>query len=226
MTHPDDWLDAPRWLQMWLWRQRRTRLAISAAIGVAAGLLTAFFASWVYAPAVGWDAMALIYTGTIWIGIWPRSAEATAVRVTKEDNSRATSDVLTLFAAVASLAAVGIVLVRAHHLHGADQIMLATLGLLSIAVSWLTVHTIFTLRYALLYYTEPVGGIDFNTPDELPTYRDFAYLAFTIGMTFQVSDTNLKSSVVRATALRHALLSYLFGSLILAAAVNIIAGLN
>src|SRR5271170_7966687 len=115
MTHEDDRLEAPRWLQMWLWRQRRTRLAISAVIGVGAGLLTAFFASWVYAPAVGWDAMALIYTGTIWFGIWPRSAEATAVRVTKEDNSRATSDVLTLFAAVASLAAVGIVLVRAHH---------------------------------------------------------------------------------------------------------------
>jgi uncharacterized membrane protein len=226
MTHPDEWLDMPRWLRMWLWRQRRTRLAISAVIGLGAGLLTAFLSSWVYAPAVGWDAMALVYTGTIWIGIWPRSAEATAVRVTKEDNSRATSDVLTLFAAVASLAAVGIVLVRAHDSHGAEQIMLATLGLASIAVSWLTVHTIFTLRYALLYYTEPVGGIDFNTPDELPTYRDFAYLAFTIGMTFQVSDTNLKSSVVRATALRHALLSYLFGSLILAAAVNIIAGLN
>ena len=226
MTHPDDWLDAPRWLRMWLLRQRRTRLAISAVIGVAAGVLTAAFASWVYAPAVGWDAMALVYTSTIWFGIWPRSAEATAVRVTREDNSRATSDVLTLFAAVASLAAVGIVLARAHDSHGAVQIMLATLGLLSIAVSWLTVHTIFTLRYALLYYTEPVGGIDFNTPDELPTYRDFAYLAFTIGMTFQVSDTNLKSSVVRATALRHALLSYLFGSLILAAAVNIIAGLN
>ncbi len=194
---------------MWLWRQRRTRLAISAGIGVAAGVLTAAFASWVYAPAVGWDAIALVYTSTIWFGIWPRSAEATAVRVTREDNSRATSDVLTLFAAVASLAAVGIVLVRAHDSHGAVQIMLATLGLVSIAVSWLTVHTIFTLRYALLYYTDPVGGIDFNTPDELPTYRDFAYLAFTIGMTFQVSDTNLKSSVVRATALRHGLL-YLF----------------
>jgi uncharacterized membrane protein len=226
MTHPDDLFDVPRWLERWLWRQRRTRLAISALIGVGAGVLTAVFASWVYAPAVGWDAMALVYTATIWLGIWPRSAEATAVRVTREDNSRATSDVLTLFAAVASLAAVGIVLVRAHDSHGAEQIMLATLGLASIAVSWLTVHTIFTLRYALLYYTEPVGGIDFNTPDELPTYRDFAYLAFTIGMTFQVSDTNLKSSVIRATALRHGLLSYLFGSLILAAAVNIIAGLG
>lgn len=92
-------------------------------------------------------------------------------------------------------------------------------------MSWLTVHTIFTLRYAVLYYAEPVGGVEFHM-DDLPSYRDFAYLAMTIGMTFQVSDTDLKSTAMRATALRHALLSYLFGSLILAAAVNLVAGLS
>jgi uncharacterized membrane protein len=225
MTMGHDRADMPQWLSGWLWRQRRTRLAISAAIGLAAGVVTALVGSWFYAPAIGWDATALVFTATVWLGIWPMSAESTGSRATREDPSRATSDVLTLCAAVASLAAVGIVLVRAHDAHGSNQIMLATLGLFSVAVSWLTVHTIFTLRYALLYYSEPVGGIDFNVP-ELPAYKDFAYLAFTIGMTFQVSDTNLKSSDIRATALRHGLLSYLFGSLILAAAVNIIAGLG
>ncbi len=225
MSIEDDRSDMPHWLARWLWRRRRTRLAVSAMIGVVAGVLTAVFGNWAYAPAIGWDAMALVFAATVWFGIWPMSADSTARRATREDPSQATSDVLTLCAAVASLAAVGIVLVRAHNAHGADQIMLAILGLLSIAVSWLTVHTIFTLRYALLYYTEPVGGVDFNVPDR-PSYQDFAYLAFTIGMTFQVSDTNLKSSDVRATALRHGLLSYLFGSLILASAVNIIAGLR
>jgi uncharacterized membrane protein len=61
--------------------------------------------------------------------------------------------------------------------------------------------------------------------DDPPRYADFAYLAFTIGMTFQVSDTDLKTTEIRATALRHALLSYLFGSVILAATINLIAGL-
>jgi uncharacterized membrane protein len=225
MATVNDPSDMPQWLARWLWRQRRTRLAVSAAIGLVAGVLTAVFGSWIYGPAIGWDAMALVFVSTVWLGIWPMSADFTAARATREDTSRTVSDVLTLCAAVASLAAVGIVLVRAHHSVGEKQIMLATLGLASIAVSWLTVHTIFTLRYALLYYTEPVGGIDFNVL-ELPTYKDFAYLAFTIGMTFQVSDTNLKNSAIRATALRHGLLSYLFGSLILAAAVNIIAGLG
>lgn len=59
-----------------------------------------------------------------------------------------------------------------------------------------------------------------------PRYLDFAYLAFTLGMTFQVSDTDLETTAIRATALRHALLSYLFGAVILAATINLIAGLG
>ena len=80
--------------------------------------------------------------------------------------------------------------------------MLAALGLLSVAVSWFTVHTIFALRYALLYYADPEGGVDFNQ-DEPPCYRDFAYLAMTVGTTFQVSDTDLHTTGIRVTVLRH-----------------------
>ncbi len=225
MSDDDDLPGRPQPLARWLWRRRRSRLAFSAAIGTLTGVLTAVFGNWFYAPALGWDVTALIFTATVWIGIWPLLPETTAARATREDPSRATSDILTLCASVASLAAVAIVLVRAHSSHGAEQFMLAALGLLSVAVSWFTVHTIFTLRYALLYYQPPVGGVSFNQ-DERPSYRDFAYVALTIGMTFQVSDTNLTSTDVRSAALRHALLSYMFGAIILAAAVNLIAGLG
>jgi uncharacterized membrane protein len=224
MSLEDDESEMPPWLSRWLWRQRRTRLAISAGVGLVAGVLTAVFGSWIYAPAVGWDATALLFTATVWLGIWPMSQKLTARRATREDDSRAAADILTLFAAVASLAGVAIVLVRAHHATGVDRGLLAGLGVLTVAVSWTTVHTIFTLRYAQLYYTEPVGGVDFK--GYLPAYRDFAYLAFTVGMTFQVADTDLNTPDMRATALRHALLSYLFGSIILATAVNLIAGLG
>ena len=86
------------------------------------------------------------------------------------------------------------------------------------------VHTVFTLRYARLYYTGTDGGVDFHQ-DDPPRDGDFAHLGFTIGMTFQVSDTDLTTTKVRVTALRHALLSYLFGAVILAATINLIAGL-
>jgi uncharacterized membrane protein len=225
MSDEDDLPGRPHRPAQWLWRRRRTRLAVSAAVGALTAALTGVFGDWFYAPALGWDVTALIFTATVWFAIWPLPPETTAARATSEDPSRATSDILTLCASVASLGAVGIVLVRAHSSHGAVQVMLAGLGLLSVAVSWFTVHTIFMLRYALLYYRPPVGGVSFNQ-DSRPCYRDFAYLALTIGMTFQVSDTDLTSTDVRGTALRHALLSYLFGAIILAAAVNLVAGLG
>ena len=214
-------------LSSWLWRRRRARLGMSALLGAVAAGLTVAFGNWLYAPTIGWDATAILFTTTVWLSIWPLSPATTSQRATREDPSRATSDILTLCACVASLAAVGVVLVAAHNARGVEQGMLASLGLVSVAASWLTVHTIFTLRYAQLYYLDPVGGVDFNQQEgEQPCYRDFAYLALTIGMTFQVSDTNLQRTNIRATALRHALLSYLFGSIVLATAINLIAGLG
>lgn len=201
------------------------RLAVSAGLGVAVAVLEGLFGKWADAPAVGWVAAALLYSASTWAVIWPMDPSQTADKARSEDPNRATSDVLMLSASVASLATVGMVLVSASSVHGATEDALAALALASIAVSWFTVHTIFALRYALLYYSDPEGGIDFNQ-DERPAFRDFCYLAMTLGMTFQVSDTALRSTALRATALKHALLSYLFGTVILAAAINLIAGLG
>jgi uncharacterized membrane protein len=93
---------------------------------------------------------------------------------------------------------------------------------LSVALSWAAVHTVFALRYAHLFYGHS-GGIDFGS--DAPDYRDFAYLAFTIGMTFQVSDTAIGSQEIRRTVLRHALLSYVFSVVIVATTINVIVGL-
>ena len=87
------------------------------------------------------------------------------------------------------------------------------------------VHTVFTLRYAHEYYRPPVGGIDFKSSDQPPDYRDFAYVAFTVGMTFQVSDTDVQDLIVRRTVLGHALLGYLFGAVIIAITINVVAQL-
>ena len=70
-------------------------------------------------------------------------------------------------------------------------------------------------------------GIAFadSAGQDRPTYRDFAYVAFTIGMTYQVSDTTVRDPRIRRTVLAHAALSYLFGVVIIGGAVNLIAGL-
>jgi uncharacterized membrane protein len=99
-----------------------------------------------------------------------------------------------------------------------------TLGLGSILLSWALIHTVFTLRYAHLYYDGEDGGITFR--GGAPEYSDFAYLAFTIGMTFQVSDTELETNLIRRAAVCHGLLSYLFSTGILAISINLVASLS
>jgi uncharacterized membrane protein len=208
-------------------RGRRTvaRLIVAFLAGIIAAVVASLLSGWQYVPAIAWDVTGAVFCALAWRAVWPMSAAATAERATEEDLSRASTDVFILAASVVSLVAVTLVLNAAHHAHGAARVELASIGLTTVAVSWFTVHTIFMLRYALLYYAEPAGGIDFGSADP-PSYRDFAYLALTLGMTFQVSDTALRSTALRATALRHALLSYLFGAIILAVAINLVAGLG
>lgn len=190
---------------------------------VVAGLSGSLWA-WRYAILLGWDAAAVTFSAWIWVVITPMDPTRTASHAGREDPARTNTDVLVLTACIASLVAVGVVLVDANSAHGTTRGLLAGLAVLSVSLSWLLVHTLFTLRYAMLYYSGSPGGIDFNQ-EEAPRYTDFAYLAFTLGMTFQVSDTNLTRHRIRATALRHALLSYLFGSVILATSVNLVVSL-
>jgi uncharacterized membrane protein len=97
-----------------------------------------------------------------------------------------------LIASVASLITVGIVLAEAQNAQGAARLLLVALGVASVVVAWLVVHTIFALRYAELYYSDKPGGVEFDGTPE-PSYQDFAYLAFTLGMTFQVSDNGAQA---------------------------------
>ncbi len=198
---------------------------MAASVGVVAAVLTIVLGNWRYAPSVGWAAAAASFCAWVWREIWPLPPSQVAARATAEDPNRALRELIVLTASVASLVALGLVLAFAHHSAGVTRALLALLAVVSVAVSWFAVHTIFTLRYARLYYGDPVGGIDFNQ-EERPVYPDFAYLALTIGMTFQVSDTSLLSSAARRIALQHALLSYLFGSIILATAINLIVSLG
>ena len=210
----------------WQGASSRTRLGVALVIGIAAAAASGAAGSWEYAPLAGWDVAALSYTGWLWLSVVAvMTAAQTATHATCEDPSRAATGVIVVVAAVASLAAVGFILIQATSAKGAGQDLLAGAGVLSVALSWFTVHTVFTLRYARLYYLGPDGGINFNQAAS-PRYLDFAYLAFTIGMTFQVSDTDLQTPAIRATALRHALLSYLFGAVILATTINLISSLG
>jgi uncharacterized membrane protein len=208
-----------------------TRLAVSAAVGVGGACATGLIGEWLYAPSIGWDMAAAVFLGWTGSAIIGMDATATEAHATVEDPTSRATQVIVLAASLASLVGVGMLIARAGDLNGGGQVVVASLGVASIALSWFVVHTLFTLRYALIYYDPDqggtageIGGIDFG-PSAPPSYSDFAYLAFTIGMTFQVSDTQVGTPELRSTVLRHALLSYLFGALILAATVNLLVSL-
>jgi uncharacterized membrane protein len=203
----------------------RRRVAMCALAGLVVALAAAPFVIWELAVLVGW----IVTSSTLLIRIWREvghlDADATRSVSTREDNSRSAARVAVVLSSVASLVAVVVALHRSSRVPLATEVALTTTAMLTVVLSWLVVHTVFVLRYAHLYYgTAPVGGIDFPGGDP-PSYDDFAYLGFTVGMTFQVSDTGITSPVIRSTVLRQALLSYLFGTAIIASTINVIAGI-
>jgi uncharacterized membrane protein len=204
----------------------RTEAIVSAAIRIAAAVPAIMRTTLAAGLLLGWDIAAASYLAWVWANVWPRDAVETEQRVSAFDPEQpALRDLLLLGAAVASLVAVGFVLARAGQSQGVERVFQVALGLASVVLSWAIVHTVYMLRYAHLYYRSPSRDIDFNI-NMGPAYSDFAYLSFTIGMTFQVSDTPLRSTIMRSMALRHALLSYVFGTGILAGAVNLVASLT
>ncbi len=214
-------------------RRKRLRLAVMFAAGAAAAVATGASGGWLAAPVVGWAVASFTYVLWVWLVIGRLGPEDTRRHATEEDPSRGTGELLILGANLLSLAAVAAVVVGSHQDDGgglSGRLAAGALSLLSVALSWMLIQTLFTLRYAELYYGTAddaggeVGGINFNQK-ELPQYTDFAYLATSLGMTYQVSDTNLENHRIRAEALKHALLSYLFGTVILAATINLVVGL-
>lgn len=202
-----------------------TRLGVCAGVGVIAAVVAELLGGGKLAPLGGWDTAAAIYLVWMWLTIWPLGASESARRSAREEPNRVIADAVLLSAAVTSLVAVGVILIESAHKQGTAKNLLVALAIVSVVLAWGVVHTVFTLRYTRLYYGGTPGGISFNESAS-PRYSDFAYLAFTIGMTFQVSDTNLQTQDIRATALRHALVSYVFGAVIIATTINLIAGLT
>jgi uncharacterized membrane protein len=202
-----------------------TRLVVMLIVGLLVAVATGALVGWEFAATTGWAAACVVYIARVWFTIGGMDDATTASHATREDPQRGISDFLVLLASVASLGAIVFLLVVAHASSNSQKVVLAVLAVISVALSWSLIHTLFTLRYASLYYAGDDGGVSFNQK-EPPQYTDFAYLAFTLGMTFQVSDTNLQTHAMRVTALRHALLSYIFGTVILASLINLLAGLG
>lgn len=203
------------------------RAIIVSAIGLIVGLMLHRFLAWELAVIGGWDAAAVTFLLTVWPIIIRGDSSHAEQFATTEDETRGSARALLVGASVASLLGVGFALSLAGKASDAARLLLIGVAMLTVMLSWTVLNTIYTLRYAHLYYGSAHEGISFGgmAGRPRPTHRDFAYVAFTIGMTYQVSDTDIRDPLIRRTVLAHAILSYVFGVVIVAGAINLIAGL-
>lgn len=200
------------------------------AIGLAVGLLSAILLAERFPAAVaalgGWNLGGFAVLALAWGRIAGADAAQTRLRAAAEDPGRTLVYGLVLFTSAATLLAATPLARVAKGLAPQQSGLLVALCLATVGLSWALTHTAFALRYAHLYYREDdegVGGVAFPGGAR-PSYFDFAYLAFTIGMCFQVSDATIESAQIRRAVLLHAVLSFAYNTAIVAFALNLVFG--
>lgn len=221
-------MPSPTFYHRWLgWHApAMRRVVVSACLGALAVVVLSMKTVWQVALVGGWNVWALVFLIATWSIILRADSPATRRVAAPEDETHSSATLLLAAASLASLMAVGFMLHLAAGASGGTRILLIAISASTLIVSWSVVNTVFALHYAHQYFALPDGAIDFESvADLVPDYRDFAYLAFTIGMTYQVSDTTLRHRRIRRTVLWHALLSYVFGVVIVASGVSLITGL-
>jgi uncharacterized membrane protein len=203
-------------MRTWASLSAVTRLAVAVVAGVVVGVVVGLLADAPVGVLVGIAATETIFVVAGWAVLWPMDADATRRNTKREDFRPVAEEVVVVAIAVCGLVGIVVLLI-----HGNSDVA-AALALGGVFMAWAALHLMYATRYAHTYYSEPVGGIDFNS-DEPPTYRDFLYFSYNLGMTYQVSDTGVSSQRIRAVVLRHSLLSYVFGTSVLATTINLVA---
>jgi uncharacterized membrane protein len=184
-------------------------------------------ATWELHALAAFDAASVFLLGVTWYIIVRSDADETRRRAAAEDPGRAALSALVLSFSVVALGAATVIARRAHQAHSDESAMLVALSLVAVVCAWLLTHSVYTLRYARLYYQvdeDGPGGLEFPGKDP-PDDFDFAYFSFTLGMTFQTSDVEISGRNMRRTVLFHCLIAFAFNTLILANVLNVLAEL-
>jgi len=200
------------------------RLLLSLAAGLAAGAMAVVLGVPELSAVLCWIVAAGLVLFWVWRISWPQDPDGTEQLAEAERRSRST-DAAVLIASGVSLAVVAEALIRFSGRQDATAVAAVISTVVAVILSWGLVNTVFALKYARMYYRDSDGGIDFRQTAP-PRYSDFAFMAFTVGMAYGVTDTEPTHSAVRRVAFGHALLSYAFGTVILAVAINLVTNLG
>jgi uncharacterized membrane protein len=213
---------------------RIARLHAKLALSVLIGIIVAGFLSlvsgmtWLTQILTGWDVGVAAYLIFTYAMMWRTDVDRIVKRAAEQDEGAAFILILSIVATFASLAAIVYALGISEQAPTKGVDAAVVMAIATILLSWFFVHTIFSLHYAHEYYGArgdgKIGGIEFPH-DPKPDYRDFLYFALVIGMTSQVSDTDISSKVIRRFVAVHGVLSFFFNLVVLALTVNMVSNL-
>ena len=220
------------------------RFVVSVGVGLVVAVVVALTAALRYGVLTGLMAVAATYVVWTYLAVRHFHGQGTYAHAGREDPNILVRDVGITMVIVGNLGAVVALLVLDQG-RGRGNDVDAAFAVGSVLLSWFLLHTLYAPHYARLFYGPPeadvpslvlvepgtgkqvtvAGGIDFNVLGYWPTYADFTYFAFNLGMTFQVSDTAVSSPAIRRLVLGHCLLSYFFATAITATVINLVIGL-
>lgn len=190
-------------------------MAIPAAIALS---------GWARGVMIGFDVAALMFLAMVAPLLRQTDAEVMRETSRRNDANRAMMLVVTAATTIAVLAAVAAELGTT----GKPPPITLALVVATLLIAWTFGNTVFALHYAHLFYLtgdggKDIGGLDFPGADE-PEYWDFVYFAFTLGMTFQTSDTAITSTRMRRVVTGHSMIAFVFNLGVLAFTINVLGG--
>lgn len=208
------------------------KLLISIILGAAAYLLFPLEDKIVWLRIIfSWNIFCAIQIILYWITFYNMPHQSIRRQAQRQDDGIYLMFILILIASlVCMMAVIGLLTAKA----GNDDVktVRTIIAISCMLLSWFLVHTIFSVRYAHIYYADSkedkskhFGGLDFPGQD-FPDFIDFAYFSFTLGMTFQVSDVSVTSVKMRRLVLWHCLISFGFNVIIIALTINTISSIS
>ena len=200
-------------------------------IALLAGFATAFlFQSKLpenFLLVVAWDAFTSVFLLIAWIGISRSRDEDVRKQAERYDFSDSAVLLLCLCAVMASLGGILWLVESSAQLNPGLKEYSLGLAVLTVAFSWLFLHTVLGIHYAHAYYWPKqdaagahMGGLEFPG-GEAPDYLDFLYFSFVLGAAAQTSDVAITAKPIRRLVMLHTMLSFVFNTVLLALTVNI-----
>lgn len=203
------------------------RLWLAAGVGLLAGFALHDRYTPIQCAVIGWNCGVWLYLGMIWLLMVRSDTDAVRQSAEQEDESATTVLILVCIAALASLAAIVLLLATAKNLTGSARLLHYGFTVATVMGSWFLVGTIFAVHYTKLFYTADDNALPLKFPEEqrTPHYWDFLYFSFTISAAAQTADVSVMQTSMRKVVLAHSVLSFLFNAAILGLSINIAAGL-